>query len=79
MLTPVNGARIGVYGASKPGVSDCLATTLGTGPLEVESLGVGTFLCYQTDAGRFGWLQISSFNPSDGALTVTALTWASSP
>lgn len=79
LLSPVNGARIGVFGASKPGLQNCLAASLGSAPLAIESVGVGTFLCYQTDSGRFGWLQIGSFNPSDGALSVTALTWAASP
>ena len=75
-LSLLNGARMGVFGSSKPGLANCQATGLGSAPLTIEGLGVGTFVCYQTDAGLFGWFQVSAFNEETGALTLILVTWA---
>lgn len=75
-LVPLPGASIGVYGAAKPGLAECKAASLGGAQIAVESVGVNAYLCYKTDAGRYGRLQISSFNSSDGALSISAVTWA---
>ena len=76
LLSPTGGALLGVYGASKPGLANCQGTSLGSAALAVESVGVGTFLCYQTDAGRIGYFQISSFDPDTGVVILVAVTWA---
>jgi hypothetical protein len=76
LMTPTGGAGLGVYGASKPGLENCQATSMGGAPLAVESVGVGTFLCYRTDAGRIGYFQVANFDPQTGALVLIAVTWA---
>jgi len=76
LLTPTGGAMLGVFGATKPGLVQCQGASLGSAALAVESVGVGTFLCYRTDAGRVGYFQVSSFDPDTGALVLIAVTWA---
>lgn len=75
LLSPQNGARIGFYGGSAPGFSQCQAASLGTAPLAVESVGVGSFLCFQTDSGRYGQFQLTGFDNNTGALTIAVTTW----
>lgn len=75
LLTPVSGALLSVFGFSQPGYSDCQAGAQGGVALSVEEVGVGAFICYRTDAGRYGWMQISAFDMDTGALTLSALTW----
>ncbi len=75
-LTPQAGVRIGVFGVQQPFYSDCQNASMSAAPLAVESLPVGTYLCYQTDQGRFGWLRIDALDTYDFTLNLTILTWA---
>ena len=68
--------RIGVFGMQQPFYSDCQNASMSAAPLAVESLPVGTYLCYQTDQGRFGWLRIDALDTYDFTLNLTILTWA---
>ncbi len=77
LLSPTGGAQIGVFGQAAPGLGACKAASLGSAPLAVESVGAGSYLCYRTDAGRYGRLLIASFNSSDGTLSLQAVTWVS--
>jgi len=76
VLSPLAGARIGVFGGTAPGLAQCQAASLASAPLAVESVGVGSYLCFQTDAGRYGRLQIVAFDNNTGALTIGVTTWA---
>ncbi|HUF38526.1 MAG TPA: NBR1-Ig-like domain-containing protein [Anaerolineales bacterium] len=76
LLTPAGGAVLGVYGASKPGLANCQATSMGGAALAVESVGVGTFLCYRTGESRLGYFQVSSLDPDTGAVVLIIVTWA---
>jgi hypothetical protein len=42
----------------------------------VESLPVGTYLCYTTNHGRFGQMRFVALDPNNYALTLHLLTWA---
>jgi hypothetical protein len=75
-LSLLNGAAMGVFGSSKPGLANCQATGLGAGPLTIEGIGVGIFVCYQTDAGLLGWFQVSAFDENTGTVTLILVTWA---
>ncbi len=77
VINPLGGASMAVYGAAQPGPANCQGAGLGQAGVTVESQPIGTFLCFQTDQGRFGRLQISAFDPGSGALTVNVVTWQS--
>jgi hypothetical protein len=75
-LGPLSGARLGVYGVSQPALTDCQNASLSESPLPVESLQVGTFLCYQTDQGNYGWAQLAGLDPGTFVVSLQILTWA---
>jgi hypothetical protein len=75
-LAPQPGALVGVYGNSQPGQADCQAASLNTSPLPVESLPSGSYLCYQTDLGHYGWAQLLGQDPNSAALSLQILTWS---
>lgn len=74
-LTPQSGAILGVYGFSAPTLQACQAATMSAAPIAVESLSPGAFLCYRTDQGNPGWLQLSTLNTADFSIQVEILTW----
>ena len=45
-------------------------------PIAVESLPVGTYLCYTTNEARIGRMLLEAVNPGDFTLTLMLLTWA---
>jgi hypothetical protein len=76
-LVPANGALIGIFGSFEPSLSDCQSASMSQAPVAVESLPVGTYLCYSTDQSRLGRMQLKAVNPDDYTLTLNLLTWAS--
>ena len=76
MLTPLSGALLGVYGASRPSRQDCLSAGMSAAPIAVESLSPGTYLCYRTESGLPGWLLLNNTNPDDFTLSIEVLTWS---
>jgi len=77
-LIPQDGAVIGVYGSQEPIPSDCESASMSPAPLAVESLSVGTYLCYTTGEGRLGRLLLQAIDPDNFSLTLDLLTWNSS-
>jgi hypothetical protein len=49
---------------------------MSSAPIAVESLSVGTYLCYTTNEDRFGRVLLEAVNPNDFTLTLELLTWA---
>jgi hypothetical protein len=45
-------------------------------PIAVESLSMGTYLCYRTTSGLPGWLKLVNTRPEDFTLSIEILTWA---
>jgi hypothetical protein len=75
-LAPQAGAMIGVYSYLEPSLSDCQSAGMSSAPIAVESLSVGTYLCYVTQEGRFGRALLEAVNPDNFTLTLDMLTWA---
>ncbi len=75
LLIPQSSALLGVYGNNQPSLTNCQAAALGTSPLVVETIPMGTYICYRTDQGRYGRARLSNFNPDTYALTLEILTW----
>lgn len=74
-LTPQNGAAFAIFGTQAPTFDNCRTANMGGGSLTVESLATGTYLCYRTDQGRYGWLRIDNFDSSSLILSFMLLTW----
>ncbi|HSB89380.1 MAG TPA: NBR1-Ig-like domain-containing protein [Anaerolineales bacterium] len=57
-LDPVNGAEFKRWGNSVPSYSDCKNASLSGDPISFDDLPVNTYVCYQTNEGRYGRFQI---------------------
>ena len=55
-IDPLNGARFDYFGSDTPSGSDCQAAGLSPATFEVQS----RVYCYQTDAGKYGYLKVTS-------------------
>ena len=75
-LAPEGEARIGVYSSLEPNQAECQSASMSRAPIAVESLSVGTDLCYVTNEGRFGRALFVSLDGSNYTLILDLLTWA---
>ncbi len=75
-LAPAGEARLGVYGNLEPGLPDCQSASMSQAPIAVESLALGTYLCYRTNEERFGRALFVALQADNYALTLDLLTWA---
>ncbi len=75
-LAGQNSAVFGLSGSSEPGISACQAATMSEAPLALESFSPGIYLCYRTDAGRYGWLRFNSFDAASEYTSLDFRTWA---
>jgi hypothetical protein len=75
-LEPKDEARIGVFGQLEPGLADCQSANMSHAQIAVESLSVGTYLCYATHEGRFGRALFADIDTDQFSLTLGLLTWA---
>jgi hypothetical protein len=75
-LDPQGAGLIGVYGSLEPTQAECQVASMSSAPIAVESLSIGTYLCYLTDEGRTGRALLETLNPDDFNLTMVLLTWA---
>ena len=75
-LTPHEGAMIGVYGSQEPSLANCQSAGMSSAPIAVESLSIGTYLCYTTDEERSGRALLKVVDSDDFTLTLNLLTWA---
>ena len=71
----MGGAAMGIFGTQTPTFANCQAAGLGTGTLVVENLALGTYICYRTDQGHYGWLRLDNFDASSQIVSLTLLTW----
>jgi hypothetical protein len=75
-LIPQEVALLGVYGSLEPGLEACQAASMSSAPIAVESLSIGTYLCYQTNLGAVGRGLLSALDPVTFNLTLDLVTWA---
>jgi hypothetical protein len=77
LLTPLNGATLGVFGGNNPSLQNCQAASLSSASLPVESMTAGTYLCALSDQGRYGWLRLNSLDLQTFLLDTDVLLWMS--
>jgi hypothetical protein len=75
-LTPEEDAKIGVFSSQQPNLSDCQSASMSHAPIAVESLPLGTYLCYTTNETRIGRMLLEAVDPDNFTLTLLLLTWA---
>ena len=75
MLTPLNEMRWAAFGDDEPGLTNCKAAAINDNSIGFTEVPVGSYFCYQTAQGLWGWLRIEGV--SAGKLGLSFLTWAS--
>ncbi len=75
-LIPLNNARIGVSGTSRPGITDCSGTLVSTDPIRLSGQQNGTYLCYRTNHGLPGVLLLVKLPAQGAPLELEYITWA---
>ncbi len=74
--TPRNGARFTQWGGSAPSLSDCMGATLSTAKIPLGDVDVGDWLCYETNQGNYGRLEVEGLTPgSPQTLKLDFKTW----
>ncbi|MCB9134033.1 MAG: hypothetical protein H6636_01315 [Anaerolineales bacterium] len=74
-LSTLGSAGFSVYGSQAPTFDNCRAANISSGSLTVENLAAGTYLCFRTEQGNYGWLRIDGFDASSALLSLSLLTW----
>jgi hypothetical protein len=76
-VTPVNGARIGIYdGGGGIAKQDCATTPKSTNRIDIVDLPVGTYVCVRTSDSRHAVFRVNTaVGPSPGTLKIGFTTW----
>lgn len=75
-VTPQNGASVAVVGISSVGRDGCAAAPLSTARIDIDDLPVGTYVCVQTNLGRYSQFRVNApMGPSPGTLVLGYTTW----
>ena len=61
--------------AWSPAWHDCQTASMSSAPIAIESLSIGTYLCYRTDLGATGRARLVALDANSYALTLDLLTW----
>lgn len=60
----------------QPSIADCADAQLVSGGIPISELEVGNWLCYGTNEGRLGRMQIINLgSPTSEIITISFLTW----
>jgi hypothetical protein len=73
-LSPQGSSKLAIYGANQPSLGDCQSLNLDNAPVTIDNL-VGYYLCYQTDMGLPGRMQVTALDSASGQLDVNIYTW----
>jgi hypothetical protein len=74
-LVPLEELTLGFYGGLQPKFQDCQSTALAATPITLNELALGSYLCYHTGLGLFGWMRLDQFDPDVGEVKLQILTW----
>ena len=75
-LTPMNGARIAIYGNRLPTQHECEIISLGTDPLAIPIYQHLTYICYKTNLGLPGVAGFIKSRVLSNAVDVDFITWS---
>jgi len=74
-LLTLGGAGMVGFGGARPTYAACQAANPGPASTRATNLPSGTFICYRTGDGLYGWLRVVNFNAGTGTLIVEINTW----
>lgn len=75
-VTPRNGAKLVPVGNRSVGRDGCAAASLSNNPIPIEALTPGTYVCVQTNQGRYSQFRVNApVGASPGTLEMGYTTW----
>ena len=75
LLAPMGNALVAVYGSSTPSFETCQGSAFVTSAIRLLQQNPGTYVCYRTDQGLYGWVRLIALDPGSAALSIQFLTW----
>ena len=75
-FSTMNGTEWLIMDEDEPTFEDCAAADITGTAISFEEIPLGTYVCFQTSDGLFGWLLFETFE--DDQLTISFLTWSTS-
>ncbi len=76
ILRPQDTATWGIYGSTPPSPDDCQNSPHSAADIPIDSLPTGTYLCYQSSDGYWGYARLTATNTTTWEITLDFLTWA---
>jgi len=73
VLSPLNGARMGIFGSSRPVEADCRVASLSSDGISLIAIPENSFICYRTNQGLPGFGKLSNITEKSFSLDYT--TW----
>lgn len=75
-LEPRNNAEITNWGSGVPGFNDCKESDLSGDSIDVEGISVGDWICFETNEGRIGRLEVEEISDApDQVIAIDIRTW----
>lgn len=62
-LSPIQGARLAIFGRSQPSVQACEASRMTGDNIPLSALVPGLHICVKTNEGRFAYVRIDAVKP----------------
>lgn len=75
ILAPLGNALIAIYGSGTPTFQACQGSAFVTSAIRLLQQSPGTYVCYRTDQGLYGWVRLMALDPNSDALSIQFLTW----
>jgi hypothetical protein len=76
LFIPQNGSLLGIFGQNRPEYGDCQNAIVSSDSIPVDVLPPDLYICYRTNLGLPGWLQIKALPDPEGKVSLEVLTWA---
>ncbi len=75
-LVPQNSAQVKHMGSSPPSLADCMSASLSTASISLDDISEGSWLCYITNQGNYGRLEIEDIlSNGTQTLKIDHKTW----
>ena len=75
LLSPLGSTLVSVYGSGAPTLESCQGSAFVNSPVRLRQVSAGTYVCYRTDKGHYGWLRLIGLDTNTGALSLQFSTW----
>jgi len=74
-LTPRNGARIALWPSGVPTLSECASSSLSGFRISMDLVSAGSWVCYETNLGNIGRMEIENISGDPQVLAIDFKTW----